>query len=108
MGYELHETASIDEAMKIFRSDQSSLIITDLVMPDKNGIDLILDLKREYPEARIIAMSGGGGIEGRFDYLAIAKLVGAETILKKPFTVKELRDRVDAMLHADSPMKSHA
>ncbi len=98
LGHEIVETASSDDAMKAFRKDVTSLIITDIVMPDKNGIDLIMELKRECPEAKIIAMSGGGGIEGRFDYLAIAKLVGAGTVLKKPFTIKELRERVSHVL----------
>ncbi len=97
-GHDIFVTMSFDEALAQFRQDINSLIITDLVMPDKNGIDLIMQVKKEYEKARIIAISGGGDIEGRFDYLAIAKLVGAGSVMKKPFSLEELRTRVTNML----------
>ncbi|MCK4789541.1 MAG: hypothetical protein KAV87_37715, partial [Desulfobacteraceae bacterium] len=55
---------------------------------------LIMDVKKQYPDIPIIAISGGGGITGRYDYLEIAKLVGANNILKKPFELQELRSAV--------------
>ncbi len=81
-----------EQGLSMYRKELPDLVITDLVMPHKNGIDMILDLKKEYPELRLIAISGGGGITGAFDYLPTAKLVGADSILKKPFGVQELRD----------------
>ncbi len=75
------------------------LIITDLVMPEKNGLDLIMEIKETRPDIPIIAISGGGGITGRFDYLPISKIVGAKSIFNKPFSLRELRDQVALLLH---------
>ncbi len=73
-------------ALKVLANNDIDLVITDIVMPQENGIDLIMDMKKKYPNTPVIAISGGGGIEGRFDYLEIAKLVGANHILEKPFS----------------------
>lgn len=74
------------------------LVITDLVMPVCTGLDLIAKLREKDPELPIIAISGGGGITGRFDYLPIAGLIGATVILHKPFHVHELRQKVTEVL----------
>ncbi|NOZ11313.1 MAG: response regulator [Gammaproteobacteria bacterium] len=87
-----------DEAIAACREKPADLLITDLVMPKKNGIDLILELKKDHPDIRIIAVSGGGGISGRFEYLPIAKMIGARTVLNKPFSAQVLRDAVDQAL----------
>lgn len=99
VGYEVIEASSGAEAYDACKEASIDLIITDVVMPDKNGIDLIMEVKEEYPNLPVIAISGGGGITGRFDYLEIAKLVGAKIILKKPFTTTELRSAVDNILN---------
>lgn len=74
------------------------LLITDIVMPEKHGVDLVMELKKERPKLPIIAISGGGGVTGRFDYLKIANLMGADNILRKPFEARELRDMVLTVL----------
>jgi len=89
---------TVARAEEISQDNQIDLLITDLVIPEKNGIDLIMEFKKLHPEMHILAISGGGGITGRFDYLPIAKLVGAEDTLKKPFTISELRNSVDRIL----------
>ena len=95
--HEVSEAKNGREAMEKFCAQPADLIITDLVMPDKSGIDLIMELKEKFPTARILAISGGGGITGRFDYLPIAQLLGADFILKKPFQMKELCLKVDTL-----------
>ena len=90
----VYTAETVSEAEKIARENSIDLLITDLVMPEKNGIDMIMEFKKIHPEIHILAISGGGGITGRFDYLPIAKLVGAENTLKKPFSIDELRDCV--------------
>ena len=75
------------------------LIITDLVMAEKNGLDLIMEIKEKRPDIPIIAISGGGGITGRFDYLRISKIVGAKAIFNKPFSLREMRDQVALLLN---------
>jgi len=93
-GYDVVEAVNGAEAFNVCKKEVVDLIITDIVMPEKNGIDLIMNVKKEYPDIPIIAVSGGGGITGRYDYLEIAKLVGANNILKKPFEIDELRSAV--------------
>ena len=94
VGYEVIEAENGLEAYDICKKIPVDLIVTDIVMPDKNGIDLIMTLKKEYPDLPVVAISGGGGITGRFDYLEIAKLVGAQNILKKPFSMGEIRSLI--------------
>jgi len=96
--YQIYTAETVFDAEQISRKNSIDLLITDLVMPEKNGIDMIMEFKKIHPEIHILAISGGGGITGRFDYLPIAKLVGAENTLKKPFTISELRDCVDDIL----------
>lgn len=96
--YEILEASNGVEARAICETSEIHLIITDIVMPEKNGIDLIMEVKKNFPAITIIAISGGGGIDGRFDYLDIAALVGAKNILRKPFSVTELRDMTDSAL----------
>lgn len=86
------------EAEKICMNENIDLLITDIVMPEKHGIDLIMELNEKLPKLPIIAISGGGGIAGRFDYLEIATLVGAKNVLRKPFQSSELRTLVDGLL----------
>ncbi len=86
------------EAIEVLSQKKIDLVVTDIVMPGKNGIDLIMKLKDCYADIPIVAISGGGGIDGRFDYLEIAKLVGANDILRKPFTEESLRGSVSAAL----------
>jgi len=99
--HEVIEATTGKEAMVEFRRSPADLVITDLVMPDKNGLDLIMDIKQNYPNVRILAISGGGGVNGRFDYIPIAELIGASSVMRKPFKLADLRDKVKEMLAAD-------
>lgn len=88
------EATNGEEALQVCQQQEVDLIITDIVMPKKHGIDLIMEIKNIKPNLPIIAISGGGGVSGRFDYLEIAELLGAKNILHKPFDAGELRDVV--------------
>ncbi len=96
--YELILVENGVKATKKLSMSKIDIVITDIVMSEENGIDLIMDMKKNYPLTPVVAISGGGGIEGRFDYLEIAKLVGANSILKKPFTAEVLRKTVSELL----------
>ena len=87
------------QALKVLSENDIDLVVTDIVMPQENGIDLIMDMRKSYANIPIIAISGGGGIEGRFNYLEIAKLVGANQILEKPFKAEALRKVVSELLN---------
>ena len=96
--HELIVMSNADDVISACQTSEPDLVITDIVMPGKNGIDLIMTLKEKNPDIPIIAISGGGGITGRYDYLEIAKLVGADNIIKKPFTMENIRTAVQNIL----------
>ncbi|HEX3730882.1 MAG TPA: response regulator [Opitutaceae bacterium] len=75
------------------------LVITDLIMPEKEGLETIVELRSGNPEIRIIAMSGGGRLSNS-DFLNIALKLGAQGTLAKPFTREELREAIGAALGA--------
>lgn len=93
-GHSIYEAENGEAACEIIANTTINLVVTDLVMPEKSGLELIMDLAEKYPDLPIIAISGGGGITGRFDYLPIAKLIGAKQILNKPFKIDEVRKLV--------------
>lgn len=78
------------------------LVITDLLMPDMEGLETIRMLRQRAPEVPVIAISGGGSLrpEGGVDYLATAAKFGAAGILRKPFGMRALLDQVGAALGA--------
>ena len=84
---------------KLFREERPELMITDIFMPEQEGIQTIMELKREFPTMRIIAMSGGGGRKGSFGVLERAEILGADRSLSKPFArqemLKAIRELVD-------------
>jgi len=97
-GYDVVEAADGDKGMRLLREKPSELVITDLIMPDKEGIEIIIELRRDFPDVKIIAMSGGGVIEAE-DYLHMAKRLGAHRIFKKPFRITEMLKAVKELLN---------
>jgi DNA-binding NtrC family response regulator len=96
-----HETMEAEDgvhACETYQDAEIDLIITDLVMPKKNGIEMIMELKKSRPDVRVIAISGGSGFSGQIDLLSVAQLLGAKNIIKKPFTVDEIRVAVNEAL----------
>ena len=97
-GHEVLEAENGVDACKSFQGNDIDLIITDLVMPEQNGIEMIIEIKKTHPNVKVIAISGGSGFSGQIDLLSVAKLLGAKHIIKKPFTVDQIRDAVNDML----------
>ena len=99
-GYTILEACDGSQAMDVFQNNSNNidLLITDLVMPKKNGLDLIMEIRAKHPTLKILAISGGGGLNGRFDYMPIAELVGAKAILTKPFNMDEFKTVVADIL----------
>jgi DNA-binding NtrC family response regulator len=87
------------QAYEILRTQPVDLLITDIVMPEQDGIALIMQLNSVAPKLPVIAISGGGGIQSGFDYLPVSKLVGANAILRKPFKLDELRNLVKSFVN---------
>lgn len=88
------------EGLAAFRRERPALVITDLIMPEREGIETIRQMLRERPDLPIIAMSGGLG--GSADFLRMAHELGATETLRKPFEPTELLARVVRCLGAKS------
>ena len=96
-GYEVQVAVDGIEANNFYRSHPTDLIITDLIMPEKDGLEIIRDLRKDYPQAKIIAMSGGGRT-GTANYLKVAKAFGAQRVLDKPFLHQEMLEAIREVL----------
>ena len=90
-GYEVTEAANGRIGLALYRHKPTDLVITDLLMPELNGLDMILELTRSFLDAKVIAISGGGGEENVLD---LAKLLGARRTFQKPFSIPRLLDAV--------------
>lgn len=75
--------------MAEFRKNRPDVVVTDLIMPDKEGIETIMELRAMWPDGLIVAVSGGGRMANK-DFLRIAKGVGASAVLAKPFEPADL------------------
>ncbi len=97
MGHEAVVAANGREGLEKAGSASFDLVITDLIMPEKEGIETIQELRKAQPGLKIIAMSGGGRV-GAHDYLPLAKLLGASFTLAKPFNREELTAAIKEVL----------
>ena len=98
-GYEVDLASNGREGMDLFNKETADLVITDIIMPDKEGLELIIEMKRQRPNLKIIAMSGGGRISPD-SYLECATHFGAEKVFQKPFRQKELVSAVRELIPA--------
>jgi len=96
-GYEVVTAMNGKEALARYGQQEVDLVITDLIMPDKEGLETIVELRRQAPGVKIIAMSGGGRNNPRA-YLHMAKQFGAVGVLPKPFSTQELLDAINVAL----------
>ena len=96
-GHEVRVAENGKEAVHHVLNQFFDLVITDLIMPEKEGLETIADIRKANRNIPIIAISGGGRI-GPQDYLETAKHIGANTTLAKPFARRELISAVDALI----------
>lgn len=96
-GYEVRIACDGVEAGDSYRRRPTDLILTDLIMPGKEGLEMIREFRKDHPEAKIIAMSGGGR-RGNINCLEVAKAFGAKRVLDKPFSHQEVLDAVSDVL----------
>src|SRR5690348_1065396 len=85
-GYEVEVAGNGDEALERMRRRAADVVITDIFMPDRDGLETIQAVKREFPRARIVAITGDRITPGDTDYLSVAKIAGADCALRKPVT----------------------
>lgn len=96
-GYEVSEASNGRIALEMQRESPAELIITDIFMPEKEGTEFIMDMSVEFPKVKVIAMSGGGNIEG-VDFLNLAENLGALKTFRKPFKQVDLLAAVEELL----------
>ena len=96
-GFQVVLAENGNKALDILKHEEVDLIITDIIMPDKEGIETIMDIKRMLPKAKIVAMSGGGQLDAN-SYLNIAKRLGVKATLNKPFNPNKLLSLINEIL----------
>lgn len=99
-GHVVVEAIDGNAGLRCYRSRPFDLVITDLIMPGKEGLETIRELRSMDAGVNIIAMSGGGRIDAR-DYLTMAKAFGARRVLDKPFSEQDLLQAIDAAAPAN-------
>ena len=90
-GYEVTEAANGRQGLELYRRKPADLVITDILMPELNGLDMLLELTREFLNAKVVAISGAGGEKNVLD---VAKLLGARQTFRKPFSMPQLLSAV--------------
>lgn len=96
-GYSVSSTGHGKEVIARYRAEPVDLVITDLIMPDTDGLEIIQLLRRMDPQVRILAISGGGRVDAE-EYLSVAQKFGAIGVLPKPFSGQELKQSVERAL----------
>ena len=101
-GYEVISASDGKEGLERFNANPTDLVITDMVMPEKMGIDVIWELKKEYPDLKIIAMSSGSYLGPEIE-LSMARTLEAYTITKPFDPAKVLKIVTELLSQADEP-----
>src|SRR4051812_826903 len=101
VGLEVIEAPDGGAAIRAFRDEGADLVLCDLFMPGLDGLEVIRALRREFPDAKIIAMSGGG-FGGTVHLLSVAQHLGAAEILHKPFTQQTVLAVIERTLRPSS------
>ncbi|WP_419661562.1 response regulator receiver protein [Desulfosarcina variabilis str. Montpellier] len=92
-------------ALKALENQAVDLVITDLIMPEKEGIETIMEMRQTHPSIPIIAISGGGKLNPK-TYLNIAKNIGAVSTMTKPIDTADLKSMVKSLLCASDDQPS--
>lgn len=96
-GYRVVEAGDGCRAQETLKSERPDILVTDIIMPDGDGIELINAVKWRYPTLRILAISGRGQM-GSLDLLKMAAMVGADATLSKPLAPDELLSKIEGLV----------
>ncbi|MFY9924532.1 MAG: response regulator [Opitutaceae bacterium] len=96
-GHTIAEARNGREALRLFQRTEFDLLITDILMPEMEGLELLMEVRKLRRPAKAIAISGGGRVSAH-DCLSLARHMGAATVLAKPFTSEMLLGAVDGLL----------
>lgn len=100
-GYRVSEGRSGREGLLRYRAAPADVVVMDILMPDKDGLEAIIELRRDFPDAKVIAITGGSTTMNVPDFLDVAKVLGAKRTLHKPFSNAEFLAAVEAELKGD-------
>jgi len=98
-GYTVTSAVDGSEGMRLWHQTRPELVITDIMMPERDGIETIQEIRREAPQAKILAMTGYS-CSGSIDFPEMLRRLGADDVLTKPFLPKALLAKVRAMLQS--------
>lgn len=108
-GFDVKTASNSDDGLELLRNGGADLVITDIIMPGRDGVETVYDIKKEFPSTRVIVISGGGNVAPMdyepssiktAAYLASAAAAGADATLTKPFDRKEILDAVNELVQA--------
>ena len=99
--FEIEMATNGAEGLSLFKLSTPDLVITDIIMPEMEGLETIREMKRIKPDLKIIAMSGGGKVSAD-SYLKIAGIFGGSKSLAKPFTMNEMLLAVQDLITGES------
>ena len=99
LGYDARTTETGAQGLDAFRASPADVVLLDMFMPDRDGLETLRDLRRINPNVRVIAMTGGGTYKN-VGILKPALLLGARKLLYKPVTPTELRDAIEEVMAA--------
>jgi DNA-binding response OmpR family regulator len=90
-GYQVAEASDGNKALESLETVNYAAVVTDIIMPDKEGVETIIEIRKRWPTTKIVAISGGGRVDPSM-ILNLAEHLGADAVLKKPFSLKSLLD----------------
>jgi len=96
-GFTVLEAENGKEAITHFKPLLTDVVVTDLIMPEEDGLKVVIKLRELKPSIKIIAISGGGKV-GPGSYLNLAKALGADAIYSKPFSINDLTLKIEQLL----------
>ncbi len=108
MGHRVSVAANGREAFRLATEQPCDLLCTDIIMPDGDGLDVIADIRRAKPHVRVLAFSGGDRVLEPRNALRLAKVIGADNWLAKPFNRAQFVDAVNRISGARATPKSQA
>src|SRR5687767_10649103 len=99
-GYDVTAVASAKAGLATLHKAPTDLVVTDIFMPERDGLETIVEMRRDFPQVKIIAISGGSSRlrNQHTDHLAIAHDVGADEVLRKPFKTAQLVDMIGRLI----------
>ena len=99
-GYHVTEARDGKEALQQYRLAPVDLVLMDILMPNQDGLETTVALRREFPDVKIIVITGGSDMIGALNFFDVAKMLGAHGTRQKPFEMKALLDTVQAKLES--------